>query len=213
MKNIKKRLLSLVLAVVMVLSMSMSVFAADAEPVSTKVNVKFYINKEVKEYGATLPTSGYIDAGNNMLESATFPVDISDITKCPVTKPKGFVGLFDKATKYVPTAFDAIYDAAVTQKGESNEEFVYGFDTLYTKPQENGIYVQSLSGLSTNTFETDNASYWVGTSWSFYVIPAGAAFDPAHPDDTYLSEMYPNNIDLQAGKTYCMIYKFNEQTW
>ncbi len=40
MKNIKKRLLSLVLAVVMVLSMSMSVFAADATTTPITVTVK-----------------------------------------------------------------------------------------------------------------------------------------------------------------------------
>lgn len=211
MKNIKKRLLSLVLAVVMVLSMSMSVFAAGTSRATGTVNVKFYVNSEY----ASTALAGYTLQGNGYLASTTYKVNLSQITQCPVTKPDGFKGLFDfddEAIPYVPTAFDAFYNAAVTQKGETNNDFVYGFDTQYTKPNENGIYIQKLSGLSTETLETGD-NYWLGTSWAFYVIPDGAEFDPANPNETFKSDYYPNNVDLQSGKTYCMIYDLSSEEW
>ena len=209
MKKIQKRLLSLVLAVAMVLSMSMSVFASETTSPRT-VKVKFFINQECLTTGEV--PSGYTTYSDAYLESATFTVNIDQITGCPVQKPDGFKGLFDiDGIDYVPTAFDAIYNAAVTQKGETNQDFVYGFDTQYTKPHENGIYVQKLSGLGTETLESTD-SYWFGTSWAFYVVP-GDEFDPANPDETYKSDYYPNNVDLQAGKTYYMVYDYSVANW
>lgn len=60
MKNIKKRLLSLVLAVVMVLSMSMSVFAADATATPITVTVQFFAVGSTPENHYT--EDGYADA-------------------------------------------------------------------------------------------------------------------------------------------------------
>lgn len=53
MKNIKKRLLSLVLAVVMVLSMSMSVFAAEVTPDPITVTVKIAAKGSTAEVNET----------------------------------------------------------------------------------------------------------------------------------------------------------------
>lgn len=231
-KKIKK-LTAIALSMAMTLSMGTSVFAAtdsvEAGNSADNVYVQFAIDKSAADAGAgiTLPTTGYTDYDYYM-QSPRYTVDKNAITTCPVTKPAGFKGLFDGAVKYVPTAFDAIYNAAVVQAGEKASEyisdstpttaFMYGFDTEYTKPGENGIFVRRLSNLQTTETGSgttdDGKSYWEGYSWTFYVVPADVTVaDPLDIDPSYESSLYPNNIDLQSGKQYYMVYKYNYTEW
>lgn len=231
MNNTKglKAILSMVMAMLMTVIISVPTFASNATTSSLpeNVNVKFCISPSIVDYGMTIPTSGYTKV-KNMYESLTFTIDKNSIKNCPVVKPTGFVGLFDNAVNYVPTAFDAIYNSAVNKMGQAaslyeknnsanKTPFMYGFDMQYTKPNENGIFVQSLSDLSTYTIEehygAPGENYWLGYSWGFYVVPDGAKFDPEQPNEAYKSEYYPNNIDLQANKTYYMIYELSMTSW
>ena len=140
-----------------------------------------------------------------------------------VSLPNGFTGWYNTTGN----VFDAIYNLAVVQKGETaalydttaanDAPFVYGFDTpSYTESgvRADGIFINKLSGNVTNALDTDNTSYWVGYSWSFYAVPASvSSFNPLNPDATYKSELYTNNVNAASGYTYYMIYEYNEQYW
>ena len=226
-----KKGLAIVLALAMVFAMTATAFANT----TGTVNVKFYVPEKYADLGETyhnLAHDGYTYYGQradamtsanvNVYELAG-TVNLANMTAPAVTLPQGFQGLYNTGGN----VFDVIYNFAVTQKGETaalygttaanSAAFVYGFDMpSYTQSgaRADGIFINKLSRNVTNTLDTDNTSFRVGYSWSFYAVPANVSnFDPLNPDVTYKSDLYTNNVNAASGYTYYMIYEYNEQTW
>lgn len=226
-KRTMKKGLAIVLALVMVFAMTATAFANT----SGTVNVKFYVPEKYADIGETyhyLAHDGYtyygqradaITSANVNVYELAGTVNLANMTAPAVTLPQGFQGLYNTGGN----VFDVIYNFAVTQKGQTVTEypittgdFVYGFDTpSYTETgvRADGIFINKLSGNSAVTLDSDNESFWVGYSWSFYAVPSGTTFNPLAPDETYKSELYTNNVNASAGYAYYMIYEYNEETW
>ena len=231
MKNFKK-LLSIVMVLVMVFAMTATAFA----DTTGTCNVKFYVPAKYADLTETyhnLQHSGYSVYGQKEdvmtgeevdVYEYSGTVNLATMSHPAVSLPDGFAGWYNTSGN----VFDAIYNLAVTQKGEAvalygsteaaEAPFVYGFDTpSYTETgiRADGIFINKLSGNSTTALDTDYETYWVGYSWSFYAVPASAVatFNPLNPDDTYKSDLYTNNINATNGYTYYMIYEYNEQYW
>lgn len=228
-KNLKK-VLAVVLALTMVFAMTATAFA----DTTGTVNVKFYVPEKYADLNGdyqTLAKDGYTLCGQRAdaytgepinVYAYTGTVNLATMTHPAVTLPDGFQGWYNNNGN----VFDAIYNLAVTQKQETaalynttaanNAAFVYGFDTpSYTETgvRADGIFINKLSGNSAVTLDSDNESFWVGYSWSFYAVPSGTTFNPLAPDETYKSELYTNNVNASAGYAYYMIYEYNEETW
>ncbi len=228
-----------VFAVVMALVMTMSMMFAttvSSFAATGNANVKFYVPEKYMDLEGTYQTLGHegyslygqkmdimAEENVNVYEYAG-TVDLSAIKESTVTLPSGFHGLYNNEGdgEYLPTAFDAIYNVAVNQKKEAATQyptttgkFVYGFDTpSYTTQgvRADGIFLNKLSGNGTSTMYSDSNTWW-GYSWSFYVVPNNASFDPLNPDATYKSDLYTNNVIADKDHTYYMIYEYNEQYW
>ena len=234
MKNFKK-FLSIAMVLVMVFAMTATAFADTTGTCS----VKFYVPAKYADLTETyhnLQHSGYSVYGQKEdvmtgeevdVYEYSGTVNLATMSHPAVSLPDGFSGLYNTSGN----VFDAIYNLAVTQKQEaaavygstaaSSALFVYGFDTpAYTESsaRADGIFINKLSGDSTVTLDYSygdvGESYWLGYSWSFYVVPATVTdFDPLNPDETYKSDLYTNNVNATDGYTYYMIYEYNEQTW
>lgn len=234
-KNFRK-----VLSVVMILTMVFAMTATAFADTTGTVNVKFYVPKkyaDLKGNYQQLNNTGYTLYGQKadvVTEEAVDvyeyagTVDLATIAHPSVDLPDGFAGLYNDNGN----AFDAIYNLAVNKKGETvakygesgadSASFVYGFDMpSYTESgaRADGIFINKLSGNGTAALDYNygaaGESYWLGYSWSFYVVPkdAAATFDPLNPDATYKSDLYQNNVNAADGYTYYMIYEYNEQYW
>ena len=226
-----KKGLAIVLALAMVFAMTATAFA---ETTGT-VNVKFYVPEKYADLEGNYHNFSHVGytlygqkedpvTGDNIdVYGYVRTANLATMARPAVTLPNGFQGLYNTNGN----VFDAIYDVAVTQKGETaalygttaanSAAFVYGFDMpSYTQSgaRADGIFINKLSGNVTNALDTDNTSYWVGYSWSFYAVPTNVSnFDPLNPNVTYKSDLYTNNVNAASGYTYYMIYEYNEQTW
>ena len=230
-----KKLVVLMVVLAMVFALSTTAFAAGTGTVA----VKIYVPEKVYDpalndyaggyYNFNLP-SYYTDSGLDVwdelseayvnLYSCTGNVSLTQIDAWPVSLPTGFNGLYNCGLndEYIPTAFDVIYNLAVTQKGETPSlygqtpatPFVYGFDT-YSTP--NGVFASSISGIDGYVIYTDYVSYWAGYGWMTYVVPNNTTFNPENPDATYLTSLYSSNIPVYDGYTVYMILDYSEQSW
>ncbi len=145
MKNIKKRLLSLVLAVVMVLSMSMSVFAAEVTTDKVTAHV-------------VLDAGSYEDLG--VLNQEDITLSATDF-KTLFTVPSGATHNYQNKI----TVMDMTVQAA-TQWG-IKDTLVINWDT-YNVP--NGCYMSEIFGLGTKEVSShyssvEGESYWTGYNW------------------------------------------------
>lgn len=164
MKNIKKRLLSLVLAVVMVLSMSMSVFAADSRTAGS-------INVKVQNYGKTIinetiPIAEIETAlANKGVEhfytTAPFANYENDGVKA-VTIADALIYAYNKYYMEEDEAdwTDALYDAAYETTYVAKEsKLSYAWDKNYYNKGEADEKIPGLYFLYFNGKTTANESY------------------------------------------------------
>lgn len=178
MKNIKKRLLSLVLAVVMVLSMSMSVFAADGRTAGN-INVKIQISGEtycdetisIAEIETALATKGV----EHFYTTAPFTNYAKDGVK-DVTIADALIYAYNKY--YQETAgkwTEAEYDSAYTTSHVAKKATLsYAWDTNYYHKGEvdekiPGMYFLYFDGITTENEKyeptSDGKIHYSSNSW------------------------------------------------
>lgn len=154
MKKTTKRLLSLVLALTMVLSISTSVFAAaNVTPVTGTVRF------DASAYDPDLGDDMYLDTSVTVPASGTF----SSFEKAyPI--PAGYT--YVNADKI--TAMDLTYQAAVNNGLE--DTLVIGWDVVKSPY---GAYMTGIAGLDTQTKDygtmPNGEYYWEGWSWMLYI--------------------------------------------
>jgi len=239
-KILNKKVLGVLLAVMMLFSLSAPAFATGTTATVKIYMPNYYFNYAANDYeGDYIYTNhtGYSYAGTradvftgedvDVYSYTCAAVDYSTITDWLVTVPgtiNDWHPLYNYSGTYVPTVFDVIYKSVVNGKGEATSiypdttyPFVYGFDSPAVIPnttiRADGIFARQISSTEENCFETDYYSYWIGYGWMIYAVPSSAAntFDPLAPDTTYLIDLYANNVPAQDGYTYYVIFEYAEK--
>lgn len=239
-KILNKKFLGVLLAVMMLFSLSAPAFATGSTA-TVKIYVPDYFfdfvaNDYEGEYVYT-NHDGYTYAGTradafteedvDVYSYTCTAVDYSTVTdwlvSIPVTIPDWHPFLNYSGT-YIPTVFDVIYKSVVDGKGESTSvytdltgEFVYGFNSpdyfVNSNPpiRADGIFIRQISETEEYYIDTDYVSYLIGYNWNVYAVPANTSFNPLAPNPTYLIEEYTNNRAAQDGYTYYLIYEYVEE--
>ena len=189
------------------------------------VNVKFYCPREYDNFFEGTTIYPVIDKEYTIFSGDSNLCEYSGtVNLATMTHPA--VELSEELSNVYPvegSAFDIVYNLAVTQKGEtvaidnsgqtSDADFIYGLEVpayYYGNSVVDHLYIKKLSGVSVDTFDTDQETYWCGYRWNLYVTPADVSFNPTNPNADYLVEANLYNIPAQADKNYYMIYEYKE---
>lgn len=203
-KILNKKVLGVLLAVMMLFSLSAPAFATGTTATVKIYMPDYYFNYAANDYeGDYVFTNhdGYTYAGIradvfteedvDVYSYTCAAVDYSTITDWLVSIPSEITDwhpLYNYSGTYIPTVFDVIYKSVVNGKGEATSiypdttyPFVYGFESpAYAQSggtyiRADGIFVRQISSTEEDCFETDYSTYWVGYGWMVYAVPASAA--------------------------------------
>lgn len=210
-QNVKKSLM-LLLAVVMIVSMSVTAYAQTGTPSTfvTDPNAPITVNLSVK----------YYDRGEE--ETVILPTETMRFN------PAGFTTTFyvDPSANYAnlnkPTVMDALYKISV-DRFENIPVPEIGWDT-YSTP--NGAYISKYYGLDTVTVDS-GSNYWKGYSWVLringQVQQYGSDYNviPANPDNLVKAMSYgsshllnnPVTGGFQQVNYIEFSYEYVEENW
>lgn len=150
-KRTMKKGLAIVLALVMVFSMSAVAFAGTNETITVTVE---FIDAQ---YGTVYEVVEDIE-----FNTATFNRAAHNPTYDPIGKPGTAV-----ITDNTPTVLDATFKA-LGMLNQTQGDIVYGWDDAQTDPR-GGAYITEMLGLQTETALDTSETVWRGNTWNYEI--------------------------------------------